>query len=61
MQKIKTGSRKRIYIGETDSSLQKRRDLNDIILLKEKNQIRSKIYHICDTYDIVSVKQYEEE
>lgn len=56
MTTISTGSRKKLYIGETDPNLLKRKDDNDMILLKEESKLRTKIYHICDSYDIVSVR-----
>eukprot|EP00347_Sterkiella_histriomuscorum_P012367 403368858 len=61
MQTISSGSKKRLFIGETDPALLKRRDAADIILLKEQSNLRTKFYHICDTYDIVSVRQFEED
>lgn len=50
------GSKKKMYIGETNPALLKRKDADDIVLLKEKSNLRSKVYHICDSYDIFSVK-----
>lgn len=56
MQTISTESKKRLFIGETDPNLLKRKDAADIVLLKETSKLRTKIYHICDSYDIVSVR-----
>lgn len=61
MQAINTSSKKKLYIGETNPHFLKRKDAADIILLKETSKLRTKIYHICDSYDIVSVRQYEED
>ena len=33
----------------------------EIILLKEISTLRNKVYHICDSYDIVTMKLFEEE
>ncbi|CDW74551.1 phosphatidylinositol-4-phosphate 5-kinase [Stylonychia lemnae] len=51
--------RKHLYIGESDSNLYKKKGEGNLILVKERTQLRSKAYHVCDSYDIVSVKQYE--
>lgn len=49
-----------MIIGEMDLDLVKRHD-PEIMLLKEQSKLRNKIYHVCDNYDIASVKFFEEE
>lgn len=48
---------KRLYIGELDARNFSTRGFNQqMMLLKETTRHRSKIFHICDAYDIASVK-----
>lgn len=53
--------RKRLYIGFTDPNLLKRKSADDIVLLREESKLRTKVYHVCDPYDIASVKQFDED
>lgn len=39
----------------------KRADDLQFLILKEQSRLKHKIFHICDPYDIASVKYYEDE
>lgn len=48
---------KRLFIGELDSKLFVRSDESiQMMLLKETTRNRSKIFHVCDAYDIASIR-----
>lgn len=47
-------------IGLPDISLLKRSE-PEVVIIKELSSIRNKLFHVCDTYDVVSVKLYKDE
>lgn len=61
MDQIAQGGNKSLVIGELDPQFIKRADDLQFIILKEQSKLKFKIFHICDPYDIASVKFYEED
>jgi len=53
---------KRLFIGEVDQRMIQRTDNSSqpMMLLKEMTKNRTKIFHICDSYDIASIKAQRE-
>lgn len=53
---------KKLYIGEIDPKMLIRGDpTQQLMLIKEQTRTRSKIFHICDAYDIASIKAQREQ
>lgn len=51
------GVTKKLYIGEVDPRMLIRGDPSQqLMLVKEQTRTRTKIFHICDAYDIASIK-----
>jgi len=52
-----SNAHKRLYIGEIDPKMLIRGDpTQQLMLVKEQTRTRSKVFHICDPYDIASIK-----
>ena len=47
-------------IGLSDPSLLKKHD-TEVVLIKEQSKLSNKLYHVCGSYDILSVKLYKYE
>lgn len=60
MPTISQSFSKKLIIGEMDLTQMKKGDI-EIALLKGFSKEKNKLYHVCDTYDIVSLKMHQEE
>lgn len=64
---VDSTSYKRLFIGEVDTSKIRsthmigRREDHIIMVMKERTKNKQILYHICEPYDISSIKIYQEE
>jgi hypothetical protein len=54
------GSAKKLTIGLSDVNLLKRSD-TETVLIKEHTKQKTRLIHICDTYDVMSVKVFKDD